>query len=243
MPSLPTHALDNVTTLDNVKDSAAPGDALSQGNALTGSTDQAIWKDAQANGKSADLTKFGFSNFSIDGMAPQSEAATGDQQSYTVQKGDSLWAIARDLLTAPGQTLSTDEQAAMAPEIMQMVDQIARDNGISDPSKLQPGEELTITGIRNNFQPEPSGELQSGPPEVSASEPAHSLQSGRPDATQPGLPEVSPSSPSSNPPESSPWYAPLEKAATSLWQSVEQGLDKSAENLVERAFDHLHLGF
>jgi hypothetical protein len=67
---------------------------------------------------------------------------------YSVQGGDTLWSIAQDVLTPPGQTLTPDQIQAMAPQIEQEVQKIAQDNNINDPNLIQPGEQLTLNGLK-----------------------------------------------------------------------------------------------
>ena len=52
---------------------------------------------------------------------------------YEVKRGDSLWIICRDVLGDPGA-----------------VNRVARENNLSDPSRLQPGMKLTLTVANNN---------------------------------------------------------------------------------------------
>ena len=134
-PELVVKSMDGSSTLKI----DAQGNIFDQSNNSTGDT----LKFADTTG-GGDATPFGANDRAMILSADKNSGV------YNIQSGDTLWAIAQDALTKPGETLSSDQQTAMATQILAMVDQIASDNNISNPDEIYPGQQIMINNLNQN---------------------------------------------------------------------------------------------
>jgi LysM domain len=144
-----TGRLQFANTTDSTSVTSSPGDSSTTTGAASASDNTTAATPAASDSQTASSTDAAATATAFGANGRQMQmSADGNSGSYSVQGGDNLWSIAQDALTPPGQTLTPDQKASLAPEIQQMVTQIAQDNNISDPNEIYPGQQLTINGLK-----------------------------------------------------------------------------------------------